>query len=118
MRHYTAVIYATGAQTDKSLGIPARICQKLGGRRSCGWYNGHPDYREAEFDLSVAARGGRRNGNVAADVVRAHAQPQELERTDVADTPLEALRESRITEVVVSGPPRPREGRVHQRRAA
>jgi ferredoxin--NADP+ reductase len=44
------------------------------------------------------------NGNVAADVVRMLTRsPRELERTDVADHALEALRESRIEEVVVLG---------------
>ena len=104
-RHYSAVIYATGAQTDKSLGIPG---EDLPGSRAAtefvAWYNGHPDYRDLEFDLS----GGRAvvigNGNVAADVTRVLAlSPSELERTDVADHALEALRESAVEEVVVLG---------------
>jgi ferredoxin/flavodoxin---NADP+ reductase len=44
------------------------------------------------------------NGNVAADVTRMLTlDPGELERTDVADHALEALRSSRIEEVVVLG---------------
>ena len=44
------------------------------------------------------------NGNVAADVTRILARTvAELERTDIADHALEALRESRIEEVVVLG---------------
>ena len=44
------------------------------------------------------------NGNVAADVARMLTlSVAELERTDVADHALEALRESRIREVVVLG---------------
>jgi ferredoxin--NADP+ reductase len=105
MSHYSAVIYATGAQTDKSLGIPG---EDLPGSRPAtefvAWYNGHPDYRDLEFDLS-----GRRavvigNGNVAADVTRMLTlSPDELAHTDVADHALDALRESRIEEVVVLG---------------
>ena len=105
MSHYSAVIYATGAQTDKSLGIPG---EDLPGSRPAtefvAWYNGHPDYRDLEFDLS-----GRRavvigNGNVAADVTRMLTlSPEELARTDVADHALDVLRESRIEEVVVLG---------------
>ena len=52
--HYTAVIYATGAQTDKSLGIPG---EDLSGSRAAtefvAWYNGHPDYRGLDVDLSA-----------------------------------------------------------------
>jgi ferredoxin--NADP+ reductase len=105
MRHYTAVVYATGAQTDKSLGIPGEdLPGSWAATEFVAWYNGHPDYRELDFDLS-----GRRavvigNGNVAADVVRMLTlSAGELERTDVADHALEALRESRIEEVVVLG---------------
>ncbi|HEX2105654.1 MAG TPA: FAD-dependent oxidoreductase [Solirubrobacteraceae bacterium] len=105
MRHYTAVIYATGAQTDKSLGIPG---EDLPGSRAAtefvAWYNGHPDYRELEFDLSAHRAVVIGNGNVAADVTRILTlSPSELERTDIADHALEALRESRIREVVVLG---------------
>ena len=105
MRHYTAVIYATGAQTDKSLGIPG---EELPGSwpatEFVAWYNGHPDYRELEFDLSSRRAVVIGNGNVAADVTRMLTlSPAELERTDVADHALDALRDSRIEEVVVLG---------------
>jgi ferredoxin/flavodoxin---NADP+ reductase len=105
MSHYSAVIYATGAQTDKSLGIPG---EELPGSRPAtefvAWYNGHPDYRDLEFDLSARRAVVIGNGNVAADVTRMLTlSPGELARTDVADHALEALRESRIEEVVVLG---------------
>jgi ferredoxin/flavodoxin---NADP+ reductase len=105
MRHYSAVIYATGAQTDKSLGIPG---EDLPGSRPAtefvAWYNGHPDYRDLEFDLSSRRAVVIGNGNVAADVTRLLTlSPEALARTDVADHALEALRESRIEEVVVLG---------------
>jgi ferredoxin--NADP+ reductase len=105
MRHYTAVIYATGAQTDKSLGIPG---EELPGSwpatEFVAWYNGHPDYRGLEFDLTARRAVVIGNGNVAADVTRMLTlSASELERTDIADHALEALRESRIEEVVVLG---------------
>jgi ferredoxin--NADP+ reductase len=105
MRHYTAVIYATGAQTDKSLGIDGEdLPGSWAATEFVAWYNGHPDYRHLRFDLS-----GKRvvvigNGNVAADVVRLLTlSPRELERTDVADHALAALRESAVEEVIVLG---------------
>jgi ferredoxin/flavodoxin---NADP+ reductase len=105
MRHYAAVIYATGAQTDKSLGIPG---EDLPGSRAAtefvGWYNGHPDYRDLEFDLSGERAVVIGNGNVAADVTRILTLGlAELGATDIADHALEALRESNIREVVVLG---------------
>ena len=105
LQHYTAVIYATGAQTDKSLGIPG---EDLPGSRPAtefvAWYNGHPDFRDLQFDLSHRRAVVIGNGNVAADVVRVLTRSAEdLERTDIADHALAALRESRIEEVVVLG---------------
>src|SRR5207249_1862730 len=60
--------------------------------------------RDHAFDLSVKRAVVIGNGNVAADVTRILARdPQELERTDIADHALEALRASAIEEVVVLG---------------
>ena len=105
MRHYTAVIYATGAQTDKSLGIPGEeLPGSWAATEFVAWYNGHPDYRGLDFDLSPRRAVVIGNGNVAADVTRMLVRSlAELERTDVADHALEALRQSRIEEVVVLG---------------
>src|SRR5215210_8309327 len=105
MRHYTAVIYATGAQTDKSLGIPGEdLSGSWAATEFVAWYNGHPDYRGLEFDLSAERAVVIGNGNVAADVARMlMLSARELERTDVADHALQALRASRVREVVVLG---------------
>jgi ferredoxin--NADP+ reductase len=105
MEHYTAVVYATGAQTDKSLGIPGEdLPGSWAATEFVAWYNGHPDYRALKFDLSTRRAVVIGNGNVAADVTRMLTlSASQLERTDVADHALEALRESRIEEVVVLG---------------
>ncbi len=105
MRHYSAVIYATGAQTDKSLGIPGEeLPGSWAATEFVAWYNGHPDFRGLQFDLSPRRAVVIGNGNVAADVTRVLTLSLgELERTDVADHALEALRQSRIEEVVVLG---------------
>ena len=104
-RHYTAVVYATGAQTDKSLGIPGEdLPGSWAATEFVAWYNGHPDYRELEFDLSHERAVVIGNGNVAADVTRLLTRStEELERTDVADHALAALRRSKVKEVVVLG---------------
>src|SRR2546430_2623522 len=105
MRHYSAVIYATGAQTDKSLGIPGEdLPGSWAATEFVAWYNGHPDYRDLEFDLSCETAVVVGNGNVAADVARMLALTyEELSATDVADHALEALRDSAIRNVVVLG---------------
>lgn len=105
MAHYSAVIYATGAQTDKSLGIPGEdLPGSWAATEFVAWYNGHPDYRDLDFDLSAKRAVVIGNGNVAADVTRVLTRDvAELERTDIADHALEALRSSAIEEVIVLG---------------
>jgi ferredoxin/flavodoxin---NADP+ reductase len=105
MRHFTAVIYATGAQTDRSLGIPGEdLSGSWAATEFVAWYNGHPDYRGLEFDFSAQRAVVIGNGNVAADVTRMLTRSAaDLQRTDIADHALEALRESSIEEVIVLG---------------
>ncbi len=105
MRHYHAVIYAVGARSDKTLGIPGEdLPGSLPATDFVGWYNGHPDHRDLAPDLSSERAVIIGNGNVAADVARVLTRSiDELARTDLADHALEALRESAIEEVVVLG---------------
>jgi ferredoxin/flavodoxin---NADP+ reductase len=103
--HYSAVVYAVGAQTDKSLGIPGEeLPGSLPATAFVGWYNGHPDFRELEPDLSSGTAVVIGNGNVAADVTRILLLETELlERTDAAEHALAALRDSSVERVVVLG---------------
>jgi ferredoxin/flavodoxin---NADP+ reductase len=102
---YHAVIYAVGAQTDKRMGIPGEdLPGSWAATEFVAWYNGHPDYRELEFDLSFERAVVVGNGNVAADVARMLALTRdELAQTDVADHALDVLAESNIREIVVLG---------------
>ncbi len=102
---YDQIVYAVGCQTDRPLGIPG---EALRGSRAAtefvGWYNGHPDYRGARFDLGCRTVAVVGNGNVALDVARILVlEPGRLETTDIACHALAALRESRVREVVVLG---------------
>ena len=105
MRHYTAVVYATGAQADKTLGIPGEdLPGSWPATEFVAWYNGHPDFRELEFDFSSKRAVVIGNGNVAADVTRMLTLgPEGLRQTDVADHALDALGQSQIEEVIVLG---------------
>jgi ferredoxin--NADP+ reductase len=101
--HYHAVIYAVGTPTGRAMGIPG---EELPGSYSAtdfvGWYNGHPDFCDLEFDLSgerVLVVGA---GNVALDVARMLVLTrEELAVTDVADHALDVLASSGVREVVV-----------------
>jgi ferredoxin--NADP+ reductase len=105
VRHYDAVIYAVGAMSDKTLGIPGEdLAGSLAATDFVGWYNGHPDRRDLEVDLGVKRAVIIGNGNVAADVARILVRDvDQLAQTDIADHALDALRESTIEEVVVVG---------------
>jgi ferredoxin--NADP+ reductase len=69
-----------------------------------GWYNGHPDYCDMQFDLAHERVIVVGNGNVAMDVARILVtDPDELAKTDMADYAIEALRKSKVREVVMLG---------------
>jgi ferredoxin/flavodoxin---NADP+ reductase len=102
---YDAVVYAVGAQTDRTLGIPG---EELPGSWAAtafvAWYNGHPDYQHLEFDLSHERAVVVGNGNVALDVARMLAlTPEELAPTDTTDEAIRAINEAGVREVVVVG---------------
>ena len=102
---YDAVVYAVGAASDTRLGVPGEdLNGSSSAREFVAWYNGHPDASHLTFDLSGDKAVVVGNGNVALDVARILAAPIDLlERTDIADHAMAALRESRIEEVVVMG---------------
>ncbi len=105
LEHYHAVVYATGAPADRPLGIAGEALRgSWAATDFVGWYNGHPDHPDLEFDLDCERAVVIGNGNVALDVARmltlSHA---ELAGTDVADHALKALDGSAIGEVVVVG---------------
>lgn len=103
--HYDAVIYAVGARSDRRLNIPG---EDLPGSHAAtelvGWYNGHPDYRGAAFDLTQTSAAVIGLGNVAMDVVRILSRrPEELATTDIAEHAARALAASRVQTVHVIG---------------
>ena len=99
------MIYAVGAQTDRRMGIPGEdLPGSWAATEFVAWYNGHPDYRDLEFDLSAERAVVVGNGNVAADVARMLALTrEELAATDVADHALDVLADSNVREIVVLG---------------
>jgi ferredoxin--NADP+ reductase len=105
VRLYDAVIYAVGAQTDRRLGIPGEnLPGSWAATEFVAWYNGHPDFQELDFDLSVDRAVVIGNGNVALDLARMLALTQEeLAPTDATDASIAAIAGSPIREIVVVG---------------
>ncbi|MDD9961723.1 MAG: FAD-dependent oxidoreductase [Gammaproteobacteria bacterium] len=108
---YDAVIYAVGGTGSNELGIPGENLPGVHSSKAfVGWINGHPDQADLEMPLDCERAVVIGNGNVALDVARMLIRPAEdLERTDVADHALNALRQSKVSEVVVLG----RRARIH-----
>lgn len=103
--HYHQILYCTGAQTDRRMGIPGEALEgSYAATEFVGWYNGHPDYCDNRFDFSAERVAVVGMGNVALDVARILClSPDEIAKTDIADHALAALRQSRIKEVYLLG---------------
>jgi ferredoxin--NADP+ reductase len=102
---YDQIVYAVGCESDKHMGIPGEDLKgSFSATEFVGWYNGHPDHRAHEFDLSCEAAAVVGIGNVAIDVVRILSQdPEDLAKTDMAAHAVEALRKCRVKRVYLLG---------------
>jgi len=106
LRLYDEVIYATGSELDRRLGIPGDgSAGTTPATVMVGWYNGHPDYVDAvPFDPKAKQVAVVGNGNVALDIVRILVRSrEELRRTDIAEHALAQLKKSELARVVVLG---------------
>lgn len=98
---YDAIIFATGAERDRSLGIPGEeLAGSYGAADFVAFYDSHPD-REQTWDLSqagsVAVVGV---GNVGLDVARILSRTgDELLHTDIPEHVYEVLRNSAVTDI-------------------
>ncbi len=101
LEQYDAVIYATGAQAERRLGIPGEdLARCYGAKEFVDWYNGHPDAADGNFLLNAKQVAVIGAGNVALDVARMLIRsPDEIASTDVPDRVLHAFRSSEITDV-------------------
>ena len=101
---YDAVIFSTGANADRALGIPGiDLDGSYGAADFVSWYDGHPDVPrtwplEAE---KVAVLGV---GNVALDIARVLAKTgDELLPTEIPANVYEGLKNNKAVEVHVFG---------------
>jgi ferredoxin--NADP+ reductase len=104
-QYYDAIVFASGAQTDRQLGIPG---EDLAGSHAAtefvAWYNGHPDFIDRTFDLSCETAVVIGIGNVAVDVARILSKTvNELKNTDIAAHALEVLANSKIKNIHLIG---------------
>jgi ferredoxin--NADP+ reductase len=104
LAHHHAVLYAVGAPNDRRLEIDGMGLPGTGtATEMVAWINGHPEYNDLPVDLGHERVVIIGNGNVALDVARVlTTDPDALARTDISDHALAALRNSRVSEVVIA----------------
>ena len=102
---YDAVVLATGAPHDRSLGLPGEhLANVFGSAAFVGWYNGHPQFADLAPDLSGQTAVVIGMGNVALDVARILAKTRaEFDGSDIVAHALGALDGSNIAKVVLLG---------------
>jgi len=105
-RHYDAIVFAYGASKDRTLGLEGEDKPHIYSARAfVGWYNGLPEYRHLNPDLTAGETAvviGQ--GNVALDVARMLlTKVDALKRTDITEYALQALASSKIKHVHVVG---------------
>lgn len=90
---YDAVVLATGAPSDRPLGVPGDdLPGVVGSAAFVGWYNGHPDHADLDPPLRGAGAVIVGAGNVALDVARVLAKtPGEFGGSDIVAHALERL---------------------------
>ncbi len=104
---YDCVVFAHGADGDRFLNIPGE--KELAGvytsREFVNWYNGLPEHRDLDVDLSgvktVAIVG---QGNVAIDCARILGKRiEDIKSTDIAEHAVDILSKSAVENVYVIG---------------
>jgi ferredoxin--NADP+ reductase len=90
---YDAVVLATGAPADRSLGIPGDdLPGVIGSAAFVGWYNGHPDFAGLAPVLNGPGAVIVGAGNVALDVARVLAKTgAEFAESDIVGHALDSL---------------------------
>jgi len=103
--YYHQIVFTVGAQSDRRLGIPGEdLIGSHPATHFVAWYNGHPLFRDYQFDLTQECVAIVGVGNVAIDVARILCRTRaELARTDIADYALAALSASKVREVYLLG---------------
>ena len=103
--NYDAVVFASGAQVDRNLGIPGEdLAGVRGVREFVSWYQGHPDAASEAFALNGNRAVIIGVGNVALDAARMLAHTTDaLRATDVPEHVVHTFAASTYREIVVIG---------------
>ncbi|MEO6434043.1 MAG: FAD-dependent oxidoreductase [Sphingomicrobium sp.] len=100
---YDAVILATGAPNDRTLGIDGEdLPGVIGSAAFVGWYNGHPEFAALAPDLSGKSAVVIGAGNVALDCARILSKTRdEFEGSDIVGHALDSLGGGGMRDIVI-----------------
>ncbi|KQT32773.1 pyridine nucleotide-disulfide oxidoreductase [Sphingomonas sp. Leaf412] len=100
---YDAVVLATGAPDDRSLGVPGGdLPGVIGSAAFVGWYNGHPDFAALAPALHGPGAVIVGAGNVALDVARILAKTaDEFAGSDIVGHALDALGDHAVETITI-----------------
>ncbi len=102
---YDAVIFSTGANADRALGIPGiELDGSYGAADFVSWYDGHPPDVPRTWPLEAEKVAVLGVGNVALDIARVLAKTgDELLPTEIPANVYEGLKNNKAVEVHVFG---------------
>jgi len=102
---YDVVVLAIGSTLGKKLSIKGEdLINCISAANLVPWYNAHPDYSDLKIDLNTETAVVIGLGNVALDIARILAtDPAELDKTDISEHALTALKTSKIRKVIICG---------------
>ncbi|XP_048467090.1 NADPH:adrenodoxin oxidoreductase, mitochondrial [Rhincodon typus] len=102
---YHALILTYGAETNRMLNVPGEnLLGVYSARTFVGWYNGLPENKNLNPELSSETVVVLGHGNVALDVARILLSPVDLlKKTDIAGHALEAIAASNVKRVLIVG---------------
>ncbi|XP_078081453.1 NADPH:adrenodoxin oxidoreductase, mitochondrial isoform X2 [Mustelus asterias] len=102
---YHALILTYGAEANRTLGIPGEnLLGVYSAKMFVGWYNGLPENRNLNPELSSETAIILGHGNVALDIARILLSPiDSLRKTDIAAHALETIAASKVKRVLLVG---------------
>ena len=103
--NYQVIVFCNGMSDSISLGIDG---EDLPGVYPCndliGWYNGHPDYQDLEFNFDHDTAVVIGHGNVAIDISRILSKSiDDLRTSDIPENALETLSKKTLKHVHMIG---------------
>jgi NADPH-dependent glutamate synthase beta subunit-like oxidoreductase len=102
---FHVVVLTTGMPKGSQLGLDGEDLEGVHTSSDfIGWYNGHPDFQNINFDLSQSSAVIIGHGNVAIDICRILTKSiDELKKSDITEQALELLSRSKIQRVHLVG---------------